>query len=85
MQAPAKRKSDEDHNSGDSASSRAPKIPSSEAPADALAVGGMASEVRVLYHYPCIDGVCAALAAFLHFKGRTDVGARFLVEGRCFD
>lgn len=34
----------------------------------------MVRRVRVLYHYPCIDGVCAALAAHLGFRDQHDVG-----------
>lgn len=34
----------------------------------------MARRVRVLYHYPCIDGVCAALATHLAFRDKPDVG-----------
>lgn len=34
----------------------------------------MVRHVRVLYHYPCIDGVCAALAAHLGFRDQHDVG-----------
>ena len=36
----------------------------------------MARQVRVLYHYPCIDGVCAALATYLAFRDKPELGKR---------